>query len=64
MSDIFFFLIEDIIEDVCNGCMFILVDVEDCENEGDLVIFVKFVMFDVVNFMVKYGCGLICLVMS
>lgn len=33
-------LIEEIIEDVRNGCMFIFVDYEDCENEGDLVILV------------------------
>lgn len=43
--------------------MFIFVDYEDCENEGDLVIFVQMVMLEVINFMVMYGCGLVCLLM-
>lgn len=42
--------------------MFILIDVEDRENEGDLIIFGVFVNSDVINFMVKNGCGFICLV--
>lgn len=65
VEDFFFviFSIDEIIEDVCNGKMYIFVDVEDCENEGDLIILVNFVMLEVVNFMVKFGCGLICLVM-
>ncbi len=53
--------IEDIIEDARNGKMFILVDDEDRENEGDLVIPAQMATPDVINFMAKYGRGLICL---
>ncbi|PIW30892.1 MAG: 3,4-dihydroxy-2-butanone-4-phosphate synthase [Rhodobacterales bacterium CG15_BIG_FIL_POST_REV_8_21_14_020_59_13] len=53
--------IEDIIEDARNGRMFILVDADDRENEGDLVIPGQFATPDAVNFMARYGRGLICL---
>ena len=53
--------IEDIIEEARKGNMFILVDAEDRENEGDLVIPADDITADVVNFMSKYGRGLICL---
>ncbi|MEE2667467.1 MAG: 3,4-dihydroxy-2-butanone-4-phosphate synthase [Pseudomonadota bacterium] len=53
--------IEDIIEEARKGNMFILVDAEDRENEGDLVIPADDITPDVVNFMSKYGRGLICL---
>lgn len=56
--------IEDIIEDAKNGRMFILVDDEDRENEGDLVIPAQFATPEAVNFMAKYGRGLICLALS
>lgn len=56
--------IEDIIEDARNGRMFILVDAEDRENEGDLVIPAQFATPDQVNFMAKHGRGLICLAMT
>jgi 3,4-dihydroxy 2-butanone 4-phosphate synthase/GTP cyclohydrolase II len=52
--------IEDIIEDARLGRMFILVDHEDRENEGDLVIPANFATPDVVNFMATHGRGLIC----
>jgi 3,4-dihydroxy 2-butanone 4-phosphate synthase/GTP cyclohydrolase II len=55
---------EEIIEDARNGRMFILVDDEDRENEGDLVIPAQMVTPDAVNFMAKHGRGLICLAMS
>ncbi len=64
MSDIPLSPIEDIIEDARNGRMFILVDAEDRENEGDLVIPAKFATPDAINFMAKHGRGLICLAMS
>lgn len=64
MSDIPLSPIEDVIEDARNGRMFILVDAEDRENEGDLVIPAKFATPDAVNFMAKHGRGLICLAMS
>jgi 3,4-dihydroxy 2-butanone 4-phosphate synthase/GTP cyclohydrolase II len=53
--------IEDIIEDARNGRMFILVDAEDRENEGDLVMPAQFATPDAVNFMAMHGRGLICL---
>ncbi|MCK5167299.1 MAG: 3,4-dihydroxy-2-butanone-4-phosphate synthase [Rhodospirillaceae bacterium] len=56
--------IEDIIEDARNGRMFVLVDDEDRENEGDLVIPAQMATPEVVNFMAKYGRGLICLTLS
>ncbi len=53
--------IEEIIADAKAGKMFILVDDEDRENEGDLVIPAEFATPDVINFMAMYGRGLICL---
>lgn len=52
---------EEIIDDARNGRMYILVDAEDRENEGDLIIPAQFATPDAVNFMAKYGRGLICL---
>ncbi|MEM9047642.1 MAG: 3,4-dihydroxy-2-butanone-4-phosphate synthase [Pseudomonadota bacterium] len=56
--------IEDIIEDARNGRMFILVDHEDRENEGDLVIPAQMATPDAVNFMAIHGRGLICLALT
>ena len=56
--------IEDIIEDAKSGRMFILVDDEDRENEGDLIIPAEKADADAVNFMAKHGRGLICLAME
>ena len=56
--------IEDIIEDARNGRMFILIDDEDRENEGDLVIPAQMATPDAVNFMAMHGRGLICLALS
>lgn len=53
--------IEDIIADAQSGKMFILVDDESRENEGDLVIPAQFATPAAINFMAKYGRGLICL---
>ena len=52
---------EEIIDDARNGRMYILVDAEDRENEGDLIIPAQFATPDAINFMVKYGRGLVCL---
>ena len=52
---------EDIIEDLRNGRMVILVDAEDRENEGDLIIPAQMATPDAINFMAKHGRGLICL---
>ena len=53
--------IEEIIEDARNGRMFILVDHEDRENEGDLVIPAQMATPAAINFMAMHGRGLICL---
>ncbi len=53
--------IEEIIEAARRGEMFILVDDEERENEGDLVIAAQYCDAAAVNFMAKYGRGLICL---
>ena len=56
--------IEDIIEDARNGRMFILIDDESRENEGDLIIPAQMATPDAINFMAKFGRGLICLALS
>ncbi|TAE34486.1 MAG: 3,4-dihydroxy-2-butanone-4-phosphate synthase [Alphaproteobacteria bacterium] len=60
-NDTLFASIEEIIDDARQGRMCILVDDEDRENEGDLVIPAEFADAAVINFMAKYGRGLICL---
>jgi 3,4-dihydroxy 2-butanone 4-phosphate synthase / GTP cyclohydrolase II len=55
---------EEIINEARNGRMFILVDDEDRENEGDLVIPAQMATPDAVNFMARYGRGLICLALT
>ncbi len=54
----------DIIEEARAGRMFILVDDEDRENEGDLVIPAQFATPDAINFMARHARGLICLAMT
>ncbi|MBV8939238.1 MAG: 3,4-dihydroxy-2-butanone-4-phosphate synthase [Alphaproteobacteria bacterium] len=56
--------IEAILDDARSGRMFVLVDDEDRENEGDLVIPAQFATPDAINFMAKHGRGLICLALS
>jgi 3,4-dihydroxy 2-butanone 4-phosphate synthase/GTP cyclohydrolase II len=56
--------IEDVIEDARNGKMFILMDADDRENEGDLVIPAQMCTPAAVNFMAKHGRGLICLALT
>jgi len=56
--------IEDIIADIRAGKMVVLVDDEDRENEGDLVIAAEFATADAINFMAKFGRGLICLTLT
>ena len=55
---------DELIEEARNGRMFILVDDEDRENEGDLVIPAQFATPDAVNFMARHARGLICLAMT
>jgi len=54
----------ELLEDLRNGRMVILVDAEDRENEGDLVIPAQMATPDAINFMAKYGRGLICLALT
>jgi 3,4-dihydroxy 2-butanone 4-phosphate synthase/GTP cyclohydrolase II len=56
--------IEEIIDEARNGRMFILVDDEDRENEGDLVVPAQMATPDAINFMATYGRGLICLALT
>ncbi len=56
--------IEAAIEDICQGKMVIVVDDEDRENEGDLTLAADKVTPEAINFMAKYGRGLICLPMT
>ena len=56
--------IEDIIDEARNGRMFILVDDEDRENEGDLIIPAQMATPDAINFMASHGRGLICLALQ
>lgn len=56
--------IQEIIADIQQGKMVILVDDEKRENEGDFVIAAEFVTAEHINFMAKYGRGLICLTLT
>ena len=56
--------VEDIVADMRAGRMVILVDEEDRENEGDLVLAADHVTADAINFMARFGRGLICLTLS
>ena len=56
--------IEDIVADMRDGRMVILIDEEDRENEGDLVIAAQHVTAEAVNFMARFGRGLICLTLT
>src|SRR3954447_4244109 len=55
---------EEIINEARNGRMFILVDDENRENEGDLIIPAQMATPDAVNFMARHGRGLICLALT
>lgn len=53
--------IEEALEDFANGRMIVVVDDEDRENEGDLVMAAQFVTAEAINFMITHGRGLVCL---
>lgn len=55
---------QEIIADFKAGKMVVLVDEEDRENEGDLVLAAEFVTPEAINFMAKYGRGLVCLTLT
>jgi len=56
--------IETVLEDIRQGKMIILVDDEDRENEGDLMVAAEMVTPEIINFMARYGRGLICLALT
>ena len=56
--------VEDIVADMRAGRMVILVDEEDRENEGDLVMAAEHVTAEAINFMARFGRGLICLTLT
>ncbi len=56
--------IDEVIEDARNGKMYILVDAEDRENEGDIIVPAQFATPEAINFMVRYARGLVCLAMT
>ena len=56
--------IQEAIDDIQNGKMIILVDDEDRENEGDLCMAAEFISPETINFMARYGRGLICLTLN
>ena len=56
--------IEEIVECARNGKTFVLVDDENRENEGDLIISAQLVTPDIMTSMAKYGRGLICLALT
>eukprot|EP01037_Dinobryon_pediforme_P046735 gene46735-60225_t len=55
---------EEIVAELRAGRMVILVDEEDRENEGDLVLATDFVTPEAINFMVKHARGLVCLTLT
>src|SRR5467141_5105452 len=56
-----FATVEEAVEEIRQGCMIVLIDDEDRENEGDLAMAAEKITPDAINFMAKYGRGLICL---
>src|SRR3954464_5520334 len=63
-ADIEFAAIEDALEDIAAGKMVVVVDTEDRENEGDLVMAAQFVTPDAINFMTRQAGGWICLALT
>jgi len=59
-----FATVEEAVEDIRNGRMIVLVDDEDRENEGDLALAAEKITPDAINFMAKFGRGLICLTLT
>jgi 3,4-dihydroxy 2-butanone 4-phosphate synthase / GTP cyclohydrolase II len=63
-ADVKFATIEDALEDIASGRMVVVVDDEDRENEGDLVMAAQFVTPDAINFMTRQAGGWICLALT
>ncbi len=62
--DKIFSTVEEAMEELREGRMIVLVDDEDRENEGDLMVAAEKVTPEIINFMVKYGRGLVCLTLT
>src|SRR5208337_1781253 len=56
--------VEEAVEEIRNGRMIVLVDDEDRENEGDLTMAAEKITPEAINFMAKFGRGLICLALT
>ncbi|WP_353288275.1 3,4-dihydroxy-2-butanone-4-phosphate synthase [Wolbachia endosymbiont (group A) of Tromatobia lineatoria] len=56
--------VEDVLEDARSGKLFILVDDENRENEGDLIVLAEKIKPEHMAFMVRYGTGVVCLAMT
>src|SRR5436190_18248268 len=63
-AELKFATIEDALEDIASGKMVVVVDDEDRENEGDLVMAAQFVTPDAINFMTRQAGGWICLALT
>src|SRR5436853_691643 len=63
-EEVTFATIEDALEDIASGKMVVVVDDEDRENEGDLVMAAQFVTPDAINFMTRQAGGWICLALT
>src|SRR3954447_5177210 len=63
-AELKFATIEDALEDIASGKMVVVVDDEDRENEGDLVMAAQFVTPDAINFMATHARGWICLALT
>src|ERR1035441_3388763 len=59
-----FATVEEAVEEIRAGRMVVVVDDEDRENEGDLTLAAEFVSAEAINFMARYGRGLICLTLT
>ena len=59
-----FATVEEAVEEIRAGRMVVVVDDEDRENEGDLTLAAEFVTAEAINFMARYGRGLICLTLT
>src|SRR3978361_1434656 len=64
MKSAAFTTVPEAIEEIRAGRMVIVVDEEDRENEGDLTLAAEFVTPEAINFMAKFGRGLVCLTLS
>lgn len=56
--------IAELVDDIRQGKMVILMDDEDRENEGDIIMAAEMVKPEHINFMARYACGLICMPMT